>query len=119
MRVYIAGRYNADNMMEVLGNIRRGMNATAMLLSEGYHAYCPWLDHELAIGTWGEALTEQILKENAMAWLEVCDAIYVLPGWEKSKGTKAEIERAEELNIPVFFGYVGLNNFRAKQESKL
>jgi len=27
----------------------------------------------------------------------------VLRGWQKSKGTLAEIERAKELNIPIYY----------------
>ena len=40
--------------------------------------------------------------DYSMAWLDVSDAVLLLPGWEKSKGTLAEIERANELRIPVF-----------------
>lgn len=38
-----------------------------------------------------------------MDWLEVSDAVYVCNYREDSKGTKAEIDRALELGIPVFF----------------
>jgi len=36
-----------------------------------------------------------------MAWLEVSDIVFVVPGWDKSKGTLAELDRAEELDIPI------------------
>jgi len=38
-----------------------------------------------------------------MGWLEVSDCIYVLKDSEKSKGTQAEIKRAKELNIDIFY----------------
>ena len=44
----------------------------------------------------------------SMAWLEVSDAVFLLNGWEKSKGTLAEIERAKELGIPFFDNLPGL-----------
>ena len=37
-----------------------------------------------------------------MAWLEVSDAVVLVPGWEQSNGTKKEIEVAEKLGIPVY-----------------
>ena len=37
-----------------------------------------------------------------------CDAVVVIPGWEHSTGTKAEIDEAMRLEIPVFiFGTEG------------
>jgi hypothetical protein len=38
----------------------------------------------------------------SFAWLEASDAVLLVPGWENSKGTIAEIARAKVLNIPVF-----------------
>ena len=38
-----------------------------------------------------------------IAWLDVSNAVLVVPGSENSKGTQKEIERAKELRIPVFY----------------
>lgn len=35
--------------------------------------------------------------------LKDCDCVYVLKNWEESKGVKLEMEKAKELDIPVFF----------------
>lgn len=117
MRVYIAGRYSADNVMEVLGNIRAGQEAAVNLMLRGYYVHCPWLDHQLVLSYGGAYLTSQFLKDNSMAFLEVCDAVYVLPGWETSNGTKAEIVRSKKLNIPVFYYIEKLNKYRESKES--
>ena len=50
----------------------------------------------------GEKLDVEAYYRYSMAWLEVSDAVFVLPNSENSKGTQAEIKRAEELNIPVY-----------------
>jgi hypothetical protein len=43
-----------------------------------------------------------------MAWLDVSDAVLLLDGWERSKGTLVEIDRAKELDIPIFNNINGL-----------
>jgi hypothetical protein len=46
--------------------------------------------------------------------LEKCDIVYVLPNYENSKGTIAEIKRAKELAIPVTYSDSGLDYFVKK-----
>lgn len=103
MRVYIAGSYSADNCLKVLDNIRIGQRAAVELLLKGMVPFCPWLDYQFHLMLReGEALTVADYQKYSMAWLEVCDAVFVLPNSENSKGTQAEIARAKELKIPVF-----------------
>lgn len=35
--------------------------------------------------------------------LECCDAIYMLKGWQNSRGAKIELARARELKLQVIF----------------
>jgi len=44
-----------------------------------------------------------MIKDLSMAWLDVSDAVLVLPKYRKSGGTNLEIARAKELGIPVFY----------------
>lgn len=107
-RIYCAGAitpYKSEHpVFGFLGNIARGVRASLVLLLKGYAPFCPFLDFQY----WfylreGENITEKMIKDLSMAWLEVSDAVLVLPKYRKSAGTKAEIERARELHIPVFF----------------
>lgn len=41
--------------------------------------------------------------EETLSQLRKCDFVYVLKNWENSKGVKIEIERAKELDIPIFY----------------
>lgn len=55
-----------------------------------------------------------IQQENKGAfWLEAtldelrtCDAVVVVPGYQTSSGTLAEIDEAKKLGLPVFYGEV-------------
>ena len=99
-RVYVAGSYNADNVIKVLDNIKRGTKVSVDLLKKGYVPFCPWLDFHFF---WFADITFDEIRNYSMGWLEVSDCIYVLKGSENSKGTQSEIERAMELGIPVLY----------------
>ena len=109
LRVYVAGRYSADNVMDVLRNIGRGEEVCSMLLREGYAPFCPWHDRSYVIREPDTELTVADFQKVSMAWLEACDAVFLVPGWVGSKGTRAEIDRAKALSIPVFDCVGGLN----------
>jgi len=99
-RIYVAGNYNADNIIKALDNIKRGTQVCVELLKKGYIPFCPWLDYNFH---WFGDLTIQDYYRYSMGWLEVSDCIYVLKNSEKSKGTQAEIKRAKELDIDIFY----------------
>lgn len=103
-RVYIAGAYSADNIIGVLDNIRKGIRAGTEVLLAGYAPFTPWLDYHynLALRD-GEKLTVKDFYNYSLAWLEVSDAVLVLPDSDNSKGTRVEIEAAKKLNIPIFY----------------
>ena len=102
-RVYLAGCYSADNVLDVLKNIGRGEYYAGQLFMSGYAPFCPWHDKDYVIKNWNKEFTVKMFYDFSMAWLEVSDMVIVLSGFEKSKGTLAEIKRAEELGIPVYY----------------
>jgi len=98
--VYIAGPYSADNVVDFLKNVRRGIAASVRWMRAGYAPFCPFLD--FLYGLFGEMPVERY-QSISMEWLRRSDHVYVLRGWEGSKGTKAEIEEAKRLGIPVLY----------------
>jgi hypothetical protein len=105
-RIYIAGAYSAENVITVLDNIREGMRASLEVFLAGFAPFCPWLDfHYQLMLRPGEKLTVPDFYEYSKAWLEVSDAMYIHPNsdWRNSKGTLAEIQRAKEMAIPVYY----------------
>lgn len=108
-RVYVAGAYNADNVISVLGNMRRGMDLSYKVLKEGFSPFCPWLDYHFSLI--GEVSINEYYKFS-MDWLRVSDAVLVVPeGVENSKGTQAELEEAKRLGIPIFFDLESLMEY--------
>ncbi len=103
IKVFVAGAYNADNVLGVLKNIGRGEAYAAELFALGFAVFCPWHDKDYAIRLYDRDIPVSQYQAHSLKWLEVCDCIFLVPGWENSAGTKTEIDRAWTLNIPIFY----------------
>lgn len=102
-RIYVAGKFTDDDILDIFENMRLGTKYCSWLFSQGYAPFCPWLDHAyILVGKRNEYKVSEFY-DYSLAWLAVSDEVKVLPNWEGSKGTKKEIEVAKELNIPVTF----------------
>ncbi len=102
MRVYVAGPYSSDNVLGVLENIRDGINACTRLFEAGLSPYCPWLDYHYVLAS-QKPLSVNGFYKLSLDWLMASNAMLVIGAWKKSKGTKLEISKANEYNIPVFY----------------
>lgn len=100
-RIYVAGPYSSDNVLGVLNNIRRGIEMAAVLTKLGFAPYVPFADC-LTVIAHGEGISVPELQAVSFAYVSVCDAMILLPGWEKSRGTEDEMEEAWRHSIPVF-----------------
>ena len=102
-RIYIAGPYSAGNVVDVLRNIGKGEDACAKLFALGINPFCPWHDKDFILRNPQGDFDVERFYEYSLAWLEVCDAVYVLNGWRDSNGTRKEIIFAERKGIPVYY----------------
>jgi hypothetical protein len=98
-KIYIAGALNADACGYVK-NMHRMINTANEVRKLGCAVYIPGIDFlaGLQCGDW----EYEDYFQNSQPWLDCCDAIFLTPGWENSKGTHREIERAKSHGIPVF-----------------
>jgi len=96
---YVAGPYRATTEWGLIENIRNAEEVAAALWRMGFAVICP---HKNTAHFGGLADDEVWLKGD-LVMMERCDFIVVCKGWERSSGTKAEIERAKEKGIPVYF----------------
>jgi len=115
-RVYIAGAitpYPLEHpVLGFLGNIKRGQRMAVTTILAGFFPFCPFLDYQLFLQLReGENITEKMIKDLSMAWLDVSDAMLVLPKYRKSGGTNLEIARAKELNIPIFYSLEDITDY--------
>ena len=97
-RIYVAGRLN-DPAVKYIQNVSRMIKVANMIRHRGYSVFVPCLD--LLMGIVDGNLTYDDYTANNKAWLEVADAVYVLPDSEQSRGTQEEIALALTLGIPV------------------
>jgi hypothetical protein len=102
-KIYVAGAISDSNVLQVLKNIRLGQRASVELLLKGYAPFVPFLDYQLFLQLRDdEEISLTQIQQYSMEWLGACDAVFVLPNSENSKGTQNEIKRAITLEIPVF-----------------
>ena len=94
MRIYVAAPYTLGDPVR---NTRDALHAAEMLLAMGHIPYVPHLSL-----FWHLAFphSAEFWYAYDLRWLEVCDAIYRLPG--KSTGADREVTHARELGLPVY-----------------
>lgn len=93
--IYVASPYTKG---DVAINVRRNIEAADWLAVEGFTPFCPLLTH-----FWHILIPHEYEFWCAydMVWLERCDAIVRLSG--ESSGADAEVKRALDLGLPVFY----------------
>ena len=97
--VYIAGPYRASTAWEIEANVRRAEKAALYVAACGYVPLCPHSMYRFFHGQ----LTEDFWMDATLELLKKADYVYVLHGWERSNGTRKEIELATTLGTPIVF----------------
>jgi len=88
--------------VEYIFNIKDMILAANQLARKGWAPFCPGVDFlNFLLSAPDEQLLERIWGID-LAWLEVSDAILMLPGWERSEGSRMEYSRAVELRMPIY-----------------
>lgn len=98
-RVYIAGPFSADTSYEVERNVRRAEMYIYPLAKLGVCPVCPHTMYRTFDGTFTYEIWIQITK----ALLKPCEAILMLPDWERSKGSRGERQDSIDVKRPIFY----------------
>lgn len=99
MKIYIAGPMTGyrDHNFPAFEKEARELRAV------GHEVLSPHeVDHGETEETRGSKSWCDYLKEDLKVFLE-CDAIYMLRGWDKSKGAMVELDLALKLGFAVYF----------------
>ena len=106
--VYIAGPFRGATPWDVEQNVRRAEALALEVARMGAMPLCPHANTRHFDGQ----LTAEFWLEGTLELLRRCDAVLLVPGWETSSGTKAEVAEAERLGSPVFEHLWQLNEWR-------
>jgi len=97
-KVYIAGPYSGPNKHE---NVHRAREAAAILFVRGW---APFVPHTMTLDFEKDYpyIRKEVYLKTDLEWLEQCDAVFMLPGWEESAGARGEYHRARESGLPCY-----------------
>lgn len=96
--VYIAGPFRGPTAWAIAENIRKAERWGECVTRYGH---MPLIPHANTAHFHG-LKDDQFWLDGTMELLRRCDAVLMIPDWEKSSGARAEKAEAERLKIPVF-----------------
>lgn len=99
--IYVAGKYSGKDRNEIEQNILLARKYAVEIWRCGHVALCPHLntahfDDDIAF-------PQEEYYRRDLKLLERCDAIFMLPNWQESRGARLELEFARVNNIPAIF----------------
>lgn len=97
---YVAGPYRSKwGKLGILINIIRARRVAKQLWKQGYAVVCP---HSNSAFMSCKDIAEFHFLHGYLTLLERCDVVVLLPGWEKSEGSKEEMQLACNLRKEIF-----------------
>ena len=106
--VYIAGPYTGFSNLQTKQHIQRAENLAMQVWQlADCCAICPHLNTAF----WDGLISWEDFLQGDLAIIERCDALLLVDGWRKSKGTRKEVDHAERHGIPVFHNIKSLEKW--------
>lgn len=102
MRIYISGPIRAASIALEKANVDRARDVAADLIIIGHTPFCPHT-HTEGFGRLYPAITYEDYMRMDLQWLDLCDGILMLPGWQQSQGARIEHKRAGRLGLPIWY----------------
>ena len=95
--VYVAGAFRAKTQWGILQNVRKAEDASLHLWELGYAVICP---HTMTQHFQNEC-PDEVWLEGCIELLKRADAIYLVDGWQTSKGSLEELKIAKKLGLTI------------------
>lgn len=101
--IFIAGPFRGDGRKETKEkNIEVARQFVHKFIKNKIPFYSPHLNIDQEIASLG--ITESVLAFDLNTeMLNRCEALAVLPNWEQSSGTIAEVDEAKAKLLPIFY----------------
>jgi nucleoside 2-deoxyribosyltransferase len=96
--VYVAGPFRGPDHWAIAENIRNAERVALKVWRMGAAALCPHAN----TAHFQNAAPDEVWLKGDLEMLARCDALVLVPDWERSVGTRAEVEFAQSRGIPVF-----------------
>ena len=96
MLIYVSGKYTGD----IDANIAVATAVAVTLWELGHAVICPHAN-TAHFEDAGKITYEQFIAGD-LAMIARCDALVMVPGWEDSKGARAEWAYATSLGLPIY-----------------
>lgn len=110
LKIYVAGPYSPRDedyfhtvIQKASQNVDRAIQRGIELIEKGHKPFIPHLTHFVHThrdakdyGDWWYEYDNTFLKDWA-------DAVFMMEGWENSKGATAEKGLAEQLDLEIFY----------------
>jgi hypothetical protein len=109
--VYIASSYHSNTEWGLVENIRKAEAAAINVWQSGYVAICPHLN----TAHFGGLCPDEVWLEGHLLILARCDVIFMVQGWQKSKGATTELEFAKEQGMEIVYDD-GISSFKKLYE---
>ena len=97
--IYTAGPYRATREWGITQNIRKAETIALALWKKGWTVICPHKN----TAYFGGSLSDETWLEGDLEIIDRCDAMFMVPGWEKSEGSQIEHQRAIEIGMPIYY----------------
>ena len=98
--IYVAGPYRSESENGVFENIMRARREAEKFWREGWAVICP---HTNSIFMGSRLGGDEKFIEGDLEILARCDAIFMLEGWENSRGSQKELDLAKSLELEVLY----------------
>mgnify|MGYP003642649063 CR=1 FL=1 len=109
--VYVAGPYRGETREAVEINISVAKAVGLLCARKGWTPlipHCNTAGFELLTSE----LDDQFWLDATMKLMRRCDAVVLIPGWERSSGTLAEIAEAKRLGIKIHYSEAALPEYK-------
>lgn len=102
--MYIAGPYKADTQEGVSENIKAAEYYAVELMKMGWNVFIPH-KHTAHMERYHKIIdcSRATWLERDFPFLEISDALFMLPNWETSCGSWAEWGYAKALGMPIYY----------------